>query len=559
MTYNPGELIEAGDYATLIGPLNSNTAYVDAVSCINRMAALWGVGYGEYGYGQSLPFLEPATVASTVTGQQWLDLRTAMVKMALHQNTAISGFPDAAALQPGEPIAAGGYDWTTAIAAVSAASASVDLSLMVDTPNITSARTDPWTTLIQHEIEINFGTEDAARFFFNTGSQLRFSADLAGAPDALSLAWATMLNAMGQIAIGATDCSQTGSGGVAQPIGYRGLSNSYQTIFTQNLAAPYASNNITIQARADNIFGENGANGSIVRVLVQFNETSFGTVSGNITSRTSIFKPDGSAISIADPLLTNLQNLDGNAGLDYFVFAQTISSFVNNYNLLAAAQAAGYDGIKPLYATVTVASSGIVGSNSPDLPSFSVPVLPAGSEVLLTVNASGVVAGRGGSGGTGAPSGVCGCQTGLPGSNGGVALQLETPVLIQNFGIIGGGGGGGGGGGSECGYIWNASAGGGGGGAGFGPGGQINGCGVTAGRFGQVGETGFLLVGGSGGSPGNIYTARGGRGGDLGQPGEAGQSISSSGGIGGNSGFALVGNSFVFAGSVLGDIRGPVT
>jgi hypothetical protein len=442
---------------------------------------------------------------------------------------------------------------------VSSAYASSNPALMTVSPNISSVRTAGWSTLIRHEIEINFGTEDSARFFFNSSSQLRFGGDIVGGSTPNSLAWATMMSTMGQVCLGATSTTQTGSGGTGSALGYRTLTTTYQTIFSQSPSAPYNADSLVIQARVENVTAINGANGSIIRVLISFNDNSTGTLDGTLTSRTFVFKPDSTQITIGDPLFTTVEGVDGNAGLTYFVFNQTITTQVTNYNLLNAAQAAGYTGTIPLYANVIVANGGSVVSNSTSSPSFLVPSLPTNSEVLLTISSGAVIAGRGGTGGTGAPSGVCGCQEGLPGTPGGPAMQLQYPCLLNNLGIIGGGGGGGGGGGAECSYIWNASAGGGGGGAGFGPGGGNNHCGVTAGRFGSPGQTGGLTTGGPNGGRGNTFTANGGPGGNIGQAGQQGQTIDAAGGLGGSAGAALTGSANLVAGSNLGDIRGSVS
>jgi len=241
-----------------------------------------------------------------------------------------------------------------------------------------------------------------------------------------------------------------------------------------------------------------------------------------------------------------------------FEFFDTISSLIFDYNLSTKAVLAGWDGVSPLEATITITASGAVASSSLATPAFLIPTLPTGSVVIL--NNNGIVAGRGGTGGNGAPSGVCGCLPGQPGTAGGTAILIQSPTTINNLGTIGGGGGGGGGGGAECTYIWNASAGGGGGGAGFGEGGVTNGCGVTFGRFGGPGAAGTLTTGGAGGFPGNPFTASGGAGGNLGMPGNSGQTIDNSGGAGGPPGNAIIGivNIINWPG-IGGTVLGPVS
>ena len=360
MTFSPGSTITAGDQQLFAGTISSNQAYPDALSCADKIAALWGVGYGDYGYGQGVPVVYSRSAGDNIQSVDWVALRTALVNMATHQATSISGFPAIVDLQPGDTITATGYDWLTAIQAVSAARANFDPALMSQTADITSSRSTPWNTAIEHEIEINFGTEDAARTYFNTGSELRFASDLASPPDAHSTAWQTMLRTMGSINIGAINTTQSGSGGTPVALGYLTLTNSYQTVFTQNVLAPYAGDSIEIQAKVDLVVGANGGNGSKVLVKVIYTETSAGDVSGVITSSTFVYKPDGSAISVSSPAFSTLVELGGGGAPTYFYFNQTISTTVTNYNLLNEATAAGYDGVSLLYATVTVDSTGVL-------------------------------------------------------------------------------------------------------------------------------------------------------------------------------------------------------
>lgn len=180
-----------------------------------------------------------------------------------------------------------------------------------------------------------------------------------------------------------------------------------------------------------------------------------------------------------------------------FVFQQTISANTLNYNLRNAALAAGWDGIKPLAATVTVASGIVVGSSSTGAYAFDTGAsFPPGSSLKLINN--GTIVGRGGNGGSGGNGG-----TGAGGGGvGGPALRTQASLTILNQGVIGGGGSGGAG---HPGFAWSSgeseyseAGGGGGGGAGYiaggGGGGGSNGF-ITA----SSGGSGSLLGGGGGG------------------------------------------------------------
>lgn len=206
-----------------------------------------------------------------------------------------------------------------------------------------------------------------------------------------------------------------------------------------------------------------------------------------------------------------------------FVFRQTISSDATNYVLRNAAITAGWDGIVPLDAEVTVASGIVLSANSTSLYGFDTGTgFPAGTTLKLIM--PGYVCGMGGAGGAAYTAG----------SNGGPALRAQYAISIDAAGgVIGGGGGGGG-----------SSKGGGGGGRS----GRIDAAGGTG---TPTGASGTFSSGGSGGGVG------GGAGGTTGPGGDGSSSVGGGGGgwgasggtagsyAGGAGGAAVVGNSYI--------------
>ena len=220
-----------------------------------------------------------------------------------------------------------------------------------------------------------------------------------------------------------------------------------------------------------------------------------------------------------------------------FVFRQTISSDATNYVLRNAAITAGWDGIVPLDAEVTVSSGIVLSADSTSLYGFDTGTgFPAGTTLKLVMPA--YVCGMGGAGGSG---GVNGSGKGVVGLPGGAALRAQYAISIDALGgtIAGGGGGGGRGTGSSA-------AGGGGrsgrtnsggnagtfssGGNGVAGGGGAGGSGGTT----SVGGDGASAAGWEGGGGGGGWGAAGGRGDDT-----APYSV------GGAGGAAVVGNSYI--------------
>jgi hypothetical protein len=159
-----------------------------------------------------------------------------------------------------------------------------------------------------------------------------------------------------------------------------------------------------------------------------------------------------------------------------FLFIRTISTNQVDYNLNTALTAAGWNGIIPVVANITIASAVQFTASANTIPAFTVGTLPTGSSIYITNN--GYIVGRGGQGvGKGFPTNVSYNLTAPATANGGLALSVSSAVSIDNTnGTVGGGGGGGGAGGAQsadcscsgCGGVALASMGVGGSGAGFG-------------------------------------------------------------------------------------------
>lgn len=161
-----------------------------------------------------------------------------------------------------------------------------------------------------------------------------------------------------------------------------------------------------------------------------------------------------------------------------YVFNDTITANTANYDLRAAAIAAGWDGVTPLSANVVINTGVYVYSVSTSTPSFSTNTsgsFPVGTTLKL-VN-GGIIVGRGGNGGNGGAAnalstGVEQAGGSFAGSAGGTAIKAQAAIEIWNNNSVAGGGGGGAGGGAAAystGAVGNACCGGG-GGAGIGGG-----------------------------------------------------------------------------------------
>ena len=210
-----------------------------------------------------------------------------------------------------------------------------------------------------------------------------------------------------------------------------------------------------------------------------------------------------------------------------FVWRPTISADVTNFVLYSQAIAAGWDGVVPLDAIVTVGSGIVLSADSTSLYGFDTGSgFPVGTSLKLIM--PGYVCGMGGAGGA----------TNTAGSNGGPALRAQHAITIDALGGVTAGGGGGGGGSSF-------------GGGGGGRSGLDDAAGGGGGGRGGAGANGTFSSGGAGGGSG------GGAGGTTGPGGAGSISVGGGGGgwgasggtagsyAGGTGGAAVVGNSYI--------------
>ena len=242
-----------------------------------------------------------------------------------------------------------------------------------------------------------------------------------------------------------------------------------------------------------------------------------------------------------------------------FTLTATIAADVQNYNLRAAAVAAGWNQTDVLTATVTINVGVVVRSSDTATPAFATGLtFPAGTTLALVNNGSILgAAGAGGVGGAGTPSG--GLNPGLAGLAGADAVSLGYALSLTNRGAIYGGGGGGGGGSAGRANSLNYGGGGGGGGGA----GNVAGSGGARGA-GAAGVSTASTAGSTGGTVGGIggdgatgvvnafefNAAQGGSGGGYGLAGFVGNfaTVGTSGGVGGIPGYAVRRNGSVLTG-----------
>lgn len=152
MTYAVDGLIEASD---INGFLATNT---------NNFNGIWAVGSGNKGYGQTA--ISQVAVGDLVAAGTWSSLITNIKKAADHQGTTITSLT---APTTGDLIAflsALSTNIDAVVAGITNAAAQSPTSITTSTYNST------WSNALTFTITVDFGNNNAARYFFNAGGQL---------------------------------------------------------------------------------------------------------------------------------------------------------------------------------------------------------------------------------------------------------------------------------------------------------------------------------------------------------------------------------------------------
>lgn len=162
MTYITGNIIRAADYNVLL----------------DRISSLYGVGFGDKGYGQTLLTIpDPVTIGSVISGTDWQTLKDMLVVCATN-NSLCPGKPlnflplD---ITPGTIVTPEDFETSLAITEQYRTDAygneeGAFYSVYNDSDKVvTNFR---WSGAIQITMDVKFNNENEARWFFNTGGQL---------------------------------------------------------------------------------------------------------------------------------------------------------------------------------------------------------------------------------------------------------------------------------------------------------------------------------------------------------------------------------------------------
>lgn len=252
MTYASSGQIDAQDYNDLINMQIGSSVYT--------LNEIFGLGNGDAGYGggstnvSQSPDISEVVFGHDVESQEWKDLRNAFSDIALHQGTALpDGLPSAALLDVGDTVTY--FNKLESFANMNA----IETNRLTANPSnhtiankLSDSRATSWMSSLTHEFTVDFGDEDSARHFFNTGGQIRVNASrTGGSSSSHNTAWSTLLSTNSPYIFDSSD--------------FYTLPTSYTILQTRSAGGAYTELTWEIRAQVENVVGMNGGNGDLIR------------------------------------------------------------------------------------------------------------------------------------------------------------------------------------------------------------------------------------------------------------------------------------------------------
>jgi hypothetical protein len=272
-------------------PVNDIITQAEYNSIRNKVIGVLGTGSGNSGYGQPLNSTA-VDLDSRVTINEYSNLRLDIINAWVHQ---AGSTPSTVTVSAGDTIRFSAVDApvttydalaNTLIANrfnVGAGQSAVAIPASSPKSRTYTGGSDIWNSSISCTIDVQWPSANAARFFWNSGGQIRItSSRTGGSSTTQNTQWTSILSSAGTQSFGGNNPG-TGTSPMDGQNWYR-LTNSFQTYYTLAGSSPYGSNSYNLQARvtdtADNSSGASA--NSQFRVLFVDNYVDPGVVAGSV-------------------------------------------------------------------------------------------------------------------------------------------------------------------------------------------------------------------------------------------------------------------------------------
>ena len=284
MTYSVGGLVQATDFNTLVGG-NPSTS-------VNTLNTVWATGGTTAGYGQTA--VSQVSAGQSITAANWSNITGTTGNSASHQGTSILSVttPTVGSLVT--------YQANIPTNLTSIYSSRLNAATQGSTVANTATYGATWSTQITFTHTVTFANGDAARYFFNSGGQLKITCSNPNSTAGINLLLNQLAGNIGTVVQSAPSSgavtiagtsyngiTKVGGGGNAPTIstnsGYYAMTNSPVVIFSQTAStgpSAYLGTYIQMSARSNGTQGSNGDSGSIITLTTLWDEVPDGLTVG---------------------------------------------------------------------------------------------------------------------------------------------------------------------------------------------------------------------------------------------------------------------------------------
>ena len=305
MTYAQFGTVQATDFNTLVGGNPTTTA--------NTLNATWATGGGAAGYGQTA--LANVSAGNTVLATQWATLVSNTASAATHQGSSITSVT--------APVAGGTITYVSAIPTnlQTVYTNRLNAATQGSTTTTTVTTGSSWSSIATWTHTATFANGDAARYFFNSGGQLKLTMSHPNG-SGINLLFFNLASNVGTVVMSSPSSgsitvagtsyngiTKIGGGGnsptISQNSGYYAMTTSNANVFTQTAStgpSGYLSTFIRVIAKSNGTQGSNSDAGSVITIYTVWDEVPDGLA---VSSGSSV------TLTAQAPETTNLANTWG--------------------------------------------------------------------------------------------------------------------------------------------------------------------------------------------------------------------------------------------------------
>lgn len=302
MTYAQFGTVQAADFNTLVGGNPTTTA--------NTLNATWATGGAAAGYGQTA--LANVSAGNSVQASQWATLVSNTASAATHQGSSITSVT--------APVSGGTITFLSAIPTNLQTIYTNRLNAATQGATTTNTVTTgtTWSAAATWTHTATFANGDAARYFFNSGGQLKLTMSHPSGTG-INLLFNGLASNVGTVVMSAPSSgsitvagtsyngiTKIGGGGnaptISQNSGYYAMTTANANVFTQLAStgpSGYLSTFIRVIAKSDGTQGSNSDAGSVITLYTIWDEVPDGLT---VASGSSV------TLTAQAPETTNLAN-----------------------------------------------------------------------------------------------------------------------------------------------------------------------------------------------------------------------------------------------------------